>query len=158
MEVGQIRFCWTFLILASQTIVSIFPKILSRPGSFVTAIHIFGEFIISSFSLRCRLRCVGNYRFFEIQIMKEIENDRLQFTTMRLMSNAKFQISMEVQDIGAPNYYWRWWNGADWTNEPSFPILSPHEVTSVYPSSGPRSRIKTSLNAIPQLARLDIQL
>jgi len=56
--------------VASPTIVSTFPKTLSRHGSFGTAINDFGEFF-----MRCRLRGLGNRRFFEKQIMKEIEND-----------------------------------------------------------------------------------
>lgn len=30
-------------------------------------------------------------------------------------------------------------NGVDWTKDRSIPILEPHKVTSIYPSSGPRS-------------------
>ena len=127
-----------FEYVASPTIVSTFPKTLSRPGSFGTAIDVFGEFFISSFSLRCRLRGVGNYKFFEKQLMKEFETD------------AVYNNASHIQCI-IPNFDGRveFWstelslavttNGVDWTNEQSIPILPPHEVTSIYPSSGPRS-------------------
>ena len=127
-----------FEYVASPTIVSTFPKTLSRPGSFGTAIDVFGEFFIPSLSLRCRLREVGNYKFFEKQVVKEIESDAVY--------NNASHIQCIIPNFEGSIEFWSTelslavtTNGVDWTNEHSIPILPLHEVTSIYPSSGPRS-------------------
>eukprot|EP00979_Chaetoceros_neogracilis_P004104 scaffold713_cov274-Chaetoceros_neogracile.AAC.1 len=127
-----------FKYVSPPTITSAFPKSLSLPRSVTTHIDVFGEFFISTLSLKCRMKCTSNDKLFEQYAINVMETPAIYHNT----SHIRCQIPNENAGLdhwGRALLLAVTTNGVDWTKDHSIPILQPHKVTSIYPSSGPRS-------------------